>query len=114
MGNTVLGVVYVHGFELPVILVPTLVVEGSVVAGSFNINEGICIREELSDPNKRSTLLHEIAHAIITLGTPPERRNDEHVLVYAIETGWFSVLTDPRNAWVLDYVVRGKLPTASP
>ena len=51
----------------------------------------------------KRTLIHELLHAIIdTIGI--HHNEDEEVCVTSLETGIYSVINDPRNAWLWEFL----------
>lgn len=53
---------------------------------------------------QRSTLLHEILHAVIDTTTSVHHQ-DEEKCVQALESGLFPVLRAPENAWAVEFLL---------
>ena len=81
-----------------------VVYENNMLQGlTDRANRTIKIDAKLPLDGVKSTLLHEVIHAIIstTLNTYPD---EEEPLVQAMEVGWCSVINDPRNNSFLSYI----------
>ena len=52
----------------------------------------------------RSTLLHEVLHAVIDMTTSVHHA-DEEKCVQALESGLFPVIRHPDNRWMVDYLL---------
>lgn len=74
-----------------------LVHEGRPIYGiTDKDNQVIIVATCCADPF--ATLIHEMHHAICT-SVSNGHREDEEECVQTSETGWVSILRDPRNKW---------------
>ena len=78
--------------------------------GRANIDCGqIQIMSSQHEDSARDTLFHEVVHVCDMAIQAKENRLSEQQTV-AIASTLFSVLSDPRNKWLVDAVVSGVMP----
>ena len=58
----------------------------------------------LAKDRQRSTLLHEVLHAIIDM-TSSVHHQDEERCIQALESGLFPVLRSPHNVWLINFLL---------
>lgn len=59
---------------------------------------------EIAKDRQRSTLLHEILHAVIDMTTSVHHA-DEEKCIQALESGLFPVLRAPENVWMVEFLL---------
>lgn len=64
----------------------------------------IRISLNMAKDRQRSTLLHEMLHAVIDM-TSSVHHQDEEKCVQALESGLFPVLRAPENAWAVGFLL---------
>ena len=79
-------------------------VDGTECDGYTNKDKHLIqVSLHLAKDRQRSTLLHEVLHAIIDM-TSSIHHSDEEKCVQALEAGLFPFLRAPENEWVLRFV----------
>lgn len=59
---------------------------------------------------QRSTLLHELKHAIDSTLIPSDASSDDEASATAFEIGWYQFLRHPDNKWVIDFILEKEKP----
>lgn len=59
---------------------------------------------------QRSTLLHELKHAIDYTLMSPDAASDEENQAVAFEVGWYHFLRHPDNKWAVDFILEKEKP----
>lgn len=78
--------------------------EGLCSLGNFNGKPPfICVRKGMDEQYQRETALHEMVHAVDMMLSGTEGALSESV-VQRWSRGMFATLTDPRNAWFVDWI----------
>lgn len=71
---------------------------------SLKSNHIIQISLNMAKDRQRSTLLHELLHAVIDT-TSSVHHQDEEKCIQALESGLFPLLRAPENEWVLKFIL---------
>ena len=97
---------YVYGVPWNIELVKAVILhDGREVAGLTDKDAMyIKVNTKVSKAAQRSTLLHEVLHAV---HNAHEHDADEERCVRQVECGLTSILYDPRNKWFMRFLLDG-------